>query len=89
MCFTKWRDEQTPLRVVAKLVSLHLDSEAVIFGYDWSRFSLRLPGKNNFFELHFGEECLFNFDIHPDSQKAALVCLRSDGEIFFIENPEA
>jgi len=87
-CFTKWRDEETPLRVIARLGSLHFDSSAVIFGYDWYRFSLRLPGENNVLDLHFGEDCLFNFDIHQDSQKAALVCLRPDGEIFFVENPD-
>jgi hypothetical protein len=81
LVFAKWRDDATPLRVVAKLASLHLDSEAVIIGCDWERFTLRLSGEDNFFELDF-TECTFNFGLFPKSQGTALVCLRVDGEIF-------
>lgn len=79
----KWRDDATSIRVVADLASLHLDSDAVIMGCDWNRFALRLPGKENFFDLDFGD-CEFNFGLHPKSKAAALVGLRSDGELFFV-----
>lgn len=79
----KWRDDSTSVRVVADLASLHLDSEAVIMGCDWNRFALRLLGEDNFFELDFGE-CEFNFGLYPRSKGAALVCLRPDGELFFV-----
>lgn len=85
LVFFKWRDNATPLRIVAKLAPLHFESEALIISCDWNRFAIRLPGENNFLELNFGE-CSFNFGIFPDSDAAALVCLRPDGEIFFIGN---
>jgi hypothetical protein len=81
--FSRWRDDATPIRVVAKLTSLSFDFEAVIIEFDWRRFALRLSGEHNFFELEFGE-CTFNFGRGTDSIETALDCLRSDGEIFFI-----
>jgi len=85
LMFAKWRDEETCLRVVAKLSPLHLDSTAVVNGFDWNRFSLRLPGNDNFFELDFGNSS-FNFGEHPEAPEGSvLVCLRPDGEVFFME----
>lgn len=85
LIFNKWREEGTTLRVIAQLRALHLDSEAVLIGVSWDRFALRLPGEKNFVELDFADSA-FNWGANPRAaDESALVCLRSDGEIIFLD----
>ncbi len=84
----KWREEETPLRVVAGLATLHLNTDATIADATILRFGLKLSGANNFFELDF-DSSVFEFGHDPEApDRTALVCVRPDGRITFFDSQE-
>lgn len=87
----KWKEESTPLRVIAELRGVYLALDCCIIGVSYKSVGLRLPGGRDFCEFSwrglrfdYGEETLRGLVESPPDEaghiySAALVGLRPSG----------